>query len=87
METRIYKTKITGELIKRDFVRGRISGVMDVICKDDPMERRSYAIGTTTKKDVITNEEYVISVTYTTKTDPERYKKQGLFLLLLIALN
>lgn len=38
METRKFKTFISGAFVDNDYVLGRITGVMDLICKENPID-------------------------------------------------
>lgn len=64
MEIRKFKTFISGAFVDNDYVLGRITGVMDLICKENPIDNIGYGLDKTST--------YVILVTRTTQ---KRYDK------------
>lgn len=64
METRKFTTLISGKFVDNDYVLGRIIGAMDVICKENPIDRHSYGMAKTST-----------CVILVTKTTQKRYDK------------
>lgn len=56
MEKKIFRTILGGKFIDREFVIGRISGVMEVICHDDPKQINSFCIRQRADHIVLTTE-------------------------------
>lgn len=73
MATRIYRTKVSNENGIRPYVLGRISGIMDAICRLD-LDSRGYAIATTEQVDDAGRIIRECASILTVETDAERYE-------------
>lgn len=76
METRVYKTKVYGNV--REFVLGRISAAQEIICNDHPKMSGTYAMFTI--REIDDNGEHLrdCSHNFTVKTDQRRYDEFSL---------
>lgn len=75
METKVYRTKVSGSLITENYVMGRISGVMDAICNEDPTNMLAYASYNIVETNEETKEEAIVAFILTTKTTSDRYER------------
>lgn len=73
METRIYRTRINGDV--SDWARGRIAGAMDLICKDTPEENKGYSAFSIVEYDDDDKFVQTCCTQLAVDTDQERYDR------------